>query len=79
MVLLSPSLEKGNLRNNQHRRKRRKKESLEGRANWLYLSAELSPPGLCRRNLGVCFQMTDFGLWTQEEGAHMQQGSSHSQ
>ena len=56
MVLLSPSLEKGNLRNNQCRRKRRKKESLEGRANWLCLSAELSPLGLVTGTWGSAFR-----------------------
>ena len=65
MVLLSPSLEKGNLRNNQCGRKRRIKESLEGRANWLCLSAELSHPGLAAGTWGL---LSDDGLWFMDPG-----------
>ena len=79
MVLLSPSLEKGNLRNNQCRRKRRKKRILGGQGQLAVSHCRAVPSGPYRRDLGVCFQMMDFGLWTQEERAHMRQGSSRSQ
>lgn len=56
LLLLIPSLEKWNLRKNQCRGQKGKKESLEGRANWLCLMAELSPPGLVTGTWGSAFR-----------------------
>lgn len=60
--------------------KKKENKRILGRQGQLAVSqCRVVPSGPCRRDLGVCFQMMDFGLWTQEEGAHMRQGSSHSQ